>query len=336
MLLLSLLMACAETPPTAAQAAPTAELRTEAVVSAAWRAEEEIAGSLEPIASVQLGFSVPGRMEALLVKRGEPVKAGQALARLDSRIASAQLAQAKAALSGAEAQLAAGEAGLKRLKALHEGGGVSDQQLQDVEAGVAAGRAGVEQAEAAVRLASANYSYHTLTAPIDGVITMGPDNAGTVIGAGMPLFVIEDLSALQLKGSASESSVWLTPGLTGTVSVGFGVEAPATVVRVLPSLDMATRRLPVELRVDAPPEGMRAHAFARAQVTAGEDQLVWSVPEEAVVARPDFCVWRATEGQAERVPVTVVKREGGRALLLGALKEGDQVVLDPPADLGEG
>ncbi|MBK9367614.1 MAG: hypothetical protein IPN01_15075 [Deltaproteobacteria bacterium] len=72
----------------------------------------------------------------------------------------------------------------------------------------------------------------------------------------MPLFVIEDPSA-PAQGLGERELGVAHPGLTGTVSVGFGVEAPATVVRVLPSLDMATRRPPVELRV-LPPAGMRA------------------------------------------------------------------------------
>jgi RND family efflux transporter MFP subunit len=249
MLLLALLLGCSHeagsTP--AAQAAAAPALRTVPTEAIAWRPQLELTGSLDPIASVQLGFDVPGRIEALLVERGQRVEKGTAIARLDSSIAQAQLAQAEAAHTGASAQLAGGEAALARVQQLDAAGGVSKQQLTDAESGVKAGRAGVEQAAAAVRLARTNLGFHTLKAPISGTVTNGPDNAGILIGAGTPLFMIEDLSALQLKATAPESATWLRAGqpaivLPGTPGEVAGV--PATVVRVIPSLDPATRRLP--------------------------------------------------------------------------------------------
>lgn len=340
MLLILSLFACQSepsAPPAAAAATSAYELSP--VETAKYRPEIELTGSLSPIASVQLGFMVGGRVESMAVTRGQAVTAGQSIARLDTDLASAQLAQAEAAAKGAEAQLAAGEAAFARATALFEGKGMSEQQFQDAKAGVEAGRAGVEQARAAARLARANLGFHTLKSPIAGVVSSGPDNPGAVVGPGSPLFVIEDLSALLLKATAPETSVWLKEGLSATVIAGSGITAPATVSRVIPSLDPATRRLPVELRLDSPPAGVRAHSFARAKVQSDADADAFSVPALAVVARPDFVVFAlpkgAPDGQAPtRVPVTVVAQQGERSLVTGALTEGDRVVVDPPSSLG--
>lgn len=334
--ILSLLLACGSQPEDAAPAAVAApSLTTAPVVAASWRPTEEITGSLEPVASVQLGFAVGGRLESLTAARGDVVAQGQVLAKLDTGLAAAQLAQAEAAVAGAEAQLAAGEAAFSRASALYEAKGLSDQQFADAKAGVEAGRAGVEQAKAAARLARENLSYHSLRAPIAGVVTNGPDNAGMVVGPGTALFVIEDLSALQLKGTASEAASWLVAGLSATVIAGNGVSTPATVTRVIPSLDMATRRLPVELRIDAPGPEVRAHSFARATITAGTDQPAFAVPKGALVARPEFLVFRMSGDKPEKVTVTRLGEQGDVAILAGPLSAGDLVVVDPPAGLGE-
>jgi len=62
-------------------------------------------GLIEPTADqVALGFETSGRVVEVSVEEGDRVEAGQLLARLDDRLARAQLARAEAALAGAEAK----------------------------------------------------------------------------------------------------------------------------------------------------------------------------------------------------------------------------------------
>jgi HlyD family secretion protein len=63
-------------------------------------------GSIEPQRTVSLAFLENGRVDALLVERGELVSAGQPLARLDATALELQLAQAEANLAAAEANSA--------------------------------------------------------------------------------------------------------------------------------------------------------------------------------------------------------------------------------------
>lgn len=326
-MLLPLLLACRDAAAPAQASAAAAEVAP--VQAVEWKPSEELTGSLDPVASVQLGFDVPGRIDTLRVHRGDTVQAGDAIARLDARMAEAQLAQAEAALTGARAQVAAGEAAWARMQKLKDAGGVSEQQLTDTDAALQAGRAGVEQAEAAVRLARTYVSNHTLRAPIAGVVTNGPDSAGAMVGGGTPLFLLEDLSALQVKTTAPESASWIAEGLDVTVVTADGSTAPGKVARVIPALDLATRRIPVEIRVDAPPAGLRAHAFVRVRVE-GPPRAAWSVPARALVARPDFCVFV----DEKRVPVTVLAQGDARSPDSWATVDGPladtSVRLDPP------
>jgi RND family efflux transporter MFP subunit len=332
------LAACSKEPAPAAASAPAAvapaAVRTAPVEAVQYRPVVELTGTMSAVASVQLGFDVPGRIEKLLVDRGERVKKGRPIARLDDSMAQAQVAQAQAAVSGARAQVAAGEATLGRLEKLKAAGGVSEQQWSDATAGVAAGRAGVEQAEAALRLAQTHLENHVLRSPISGIVSNGPDNAGMMVGAGTPIFLVEDLSALQVKATAPESASWLAEGQEAEILVPGGEPVQARVSRVIPSLDMATRRIPVEVRVDDPPPSLRANGFARVSVRGAADIPAFQVPAAAVVARPDFCVF-VQEGEVlKRVPVEVLERSNDSVIVRASLAVDAQVVLDPTTAAG--
>ncbi len=337
LLLLGFLLGCAGEPSASAGAATDGPaIVTAGVQSATWRPTVEITGSLDPVASVQVGFDLPGRIDRIITARGAIVAAGDPLASLDRAISSAQLAQADAGVAAAAAGAEAAEKAWTRIEAV--GNAVSDQQRTEVNAALAGARAQLDQARAAHRMARTQLAYHTLKAPIAGLVTSAPDNAGALVGAGSPLFVIEDLSALRLKGTAPETETWLTAGLDvmiypGTPGATQGY--PARVDLVIPSLDPATRRVPVEIRVDQPPTALKAHGFGRAVITAAEEETVWSVPRGALVARPDFSVLVLPEGTDEprRVPVTVLQ-QGDQILVRGELSADDRVVVNPPHGYG--
>jgi RND family efflux transporter MFP subunit len=328
--------ACAREAAVSPADATVASLQTSTVEAAEYTPTAALDGSLEPVAAVQLGFDVPGRVESLLVARGDTVSRGQALATLDAGMARAQLAQAEAAVAGAEAQLAAAEAAWGRAQQLHGAGGMSDQQFGEAEAQIAAGRAGVQQARAAAQLARTHLGNHTLRSPIAGTVSAAPDNAGMMVGAGIPVFLIEDLSSLQLKGSVGESDAWITAGMTASVvpgSPGSTETVPATVLRVLPALDPVTRRLPVELRVESS-ASLRAHGYARATIRATAPLAVVSVPSAAIVARPDFGVVARRDEAWTKVPVAVLVEVGDHTLVRAELQAGETVVLYPPTGVG--
>ena len=317
--------------------AALAEVHTAQVTTGAYTPETSLDGSLDPVASVQLGFDVPGRIEKLLVKRGDVVSKGRVLATLDDGMARAQAAQADAAVSGAEAQLAAGEAGWAKAQQLHTAGGMSDQQFKDAEAGILSGRAGVEQAKAAQLLAHTHLANHALKAPISGTISNCPDNAGMMVGAGTPLFLLEDLSTLQLKGSVGEEAGWVAAGMMAEVkpgTPGSTETAQATVVRVLSALDPMTRRLPVELSLSPTSSAFRAHGYARATIRASQAVDALSVPSAAVVARPDLSVVVQRGATYVRVPVRVLQELGETTLIAGELTAGEAIVLYPASGLG--
>lgn len=136
-------------------------------------------GNVE-IREVQLGFRLPGRIEALLVDEGDRVMPGQVLAKLDTRplqdlLASAdarlaaasagvardingtrpqELAEAQAAVVAARATLLEANRQLTRREALVGRGFISKADVQTAQAGVDSATARVASASAALSLAA--------------------------------------------------------------------------------------------------------------------------------------------------------------------------------------
>lgn len=103
-------------------------------------------GAIEPEGQLALVFRGAGRVGEVLVKKGDPVTAGQVLARLETEDLDLALAQAETALIISQAQLA-------RLKTPPE-----EVDLAAAQAAVASAEASADSAQAALASAEAAYS----------------------------------------------------------------------------------------------------------------------------------------------------------------------------------
>jgi HlyD family secretion protein len=87
-----------------AESQPNIKALTAPVETQPLTVKVEASGTIEPIDTVNVSSEVAGRLAELYVDRGDQVKAGDTLARLDSSEQQAQLAQAQGRLAEAEAE----------------------------------------------------------------------------------------------------------------------------------------------------------------------------------------------------------------------------------------
>lgn len=191
-----------------------------------------------------LGFQGAGRVLEVRVAEGAMVEEGSELARLDARERDAALDAAQAQLAAAEArleelsrgarpqELATAEAAmraaarradeaareLERAQILHDGGAISQQDLDQAETRVELARAGrdqaeqtlalvregpraeqvavqralVEQAEANVARVSAALANTVIHAPFPGIVTVRHREPGEAVAPGMPVLTVLD------------------------------------------------------------------------------------------------------------------------------------------------
>lgn len=150
-------------------------------------------GNFQAVQQLDFSAETPGRITRLYVKEGSVVKAGQVLAEIDNRVASADLQSAQATLRQAELDY-------ERFQKAFRSGGVSQKQVDDMKIQLEAAQARNAQA--------GKISGNTrLTAPISGVINQKYVETGTYLSAGNKLFEIVDVSKMKLVVNVPEAQV---------------------------------------------------------------------------------------------------------------------------------
>jgi RND family efflux transporter MFP subunit len=307
-----------------------------------------------------------GRLEWLGVTEGSRVKAGEVIARLDSRdvVAQAQSAEAnvrasRAALAQAQAEEWEANVQLKRNEDLLAAGFVSRSVVDTAKAradragaGVANARAAIGVAEANARNAEVAVDYTQIRAPFDGVILSKSANVGDMVtpfssaadskGA---VVTMADMSTLEVEADVSESSLV-------KIKVGQPCEIildalPDTrfrgrVSRMVPTVDRAKATVMTKVQFDAIdprilPEMSAKVSFLSQEVTAAQQQPRLAVAPDALLSRGGGDVLFAVrDGKAVEVRVARGDKIGDVVVISGDVRSGEKAVLKPPADLQSG
>jgi RND family efflux transporter MFP subunit len=268
---------------------------------------------------------------------GDKVEEGAALAVLDGSIAGAQVSQAEAGVRAAAANLALAEDQAKRTEALAAQKAIAEAQAEQARQQVALAKAQLESAKAQAQLAHTGAGLHTVRAPFKGIVTRAPTAAGGVVAPGTPLIHVEDTARLRLSAAVSEDDAPL-------VKVGAPVKVTyrervvvGRVSAVVPSLDPATRRAPVEVEVQndhgAP---LLAWSFVRARIDAEGEVDAARIPAQARRPGSQDEVVKVEGGKAKIVHVSHVVDEDGSWIVRAGIMPGDRVVLQPDPETKDG
>jgi RND family efflux transporter MFP subunit len=280
---LLILTACARTPEASA---PTPSLTVSLVQPTTQTIVREVpaSGVVTAWEEIQIGAALAGvRVEAVLVEVGDSVKKGDVLVRLDARIATAQLAQAEAAVSEARASLDLAVARAKRTKALAAEALVPAQDVDDVVAGEARARAQLDTTEAARRSAQLQVEFAVVVAPENGVVASRTVQPGQMVGGTDLLRLIRD-GRLEWRAELDEQDLLrVAVGASATVEAADGAAVTGRVRRIAPGLDQSRRTGTVFVELPRP-GALRAGTFAAGRILVGTGTAL-TVPAEAVVRR---------------------------------------------------
>lgn len=302
-----------------------------------WNPRVELTGTLRPWREAELGFELPGRLVKLNVATGDKVKSGALLAVLDASRAGAQVNQAVAQTRAAEANLALAEDNLKRTEALVASRSIPEAQAEQARQQVALARAQLDGARATTVLAQHGAGQHTLVAPFEGVITRAPSAVGSVVNPGVALIRVEDVSRFRLSASVSEEEADLVR-VDSPVTIAYKERTvTGKVIAVIPSLDQATRRAPVEILVPndsgAP---LLGYGFVRAYIRGQKEIDALRVPAAARRPGSQNELVKVVGGKAARIRVAHVVDADGSWIVTGGLSPDDALVLSPSDDLKDG
>lgn len=300
-----------------------------------------VQGSVRTKFTAAVASRLPGTVDEVLADEGDVVKAGQplfqvdrvnlenqvAIAKDDQAVARAAREEALAAQAEAEAAHAKAETDATRFRRLYnESRSVTkdawekaELQLRSAAATLARAKAAVATADAkilqaatALRIAEKNLADSRGLAPFDGVITRKLQDRGDYVGAGTPIFMLDDPRVREL-------CLTLTADRYADVAVGktlvaadFGQELPVTYKA--PTVNPLTRTF--ELRAVTKPDpavapGMLCGArivFARrtgfglpagAVALRGGREVAFVVGDDGVVAAVEAKRGASADGMVE-------------------------------------
>lgn len=307
---------------------------------AKWVPRVDVTGSLKPWREADVGFETPGRLVRVGVAVGDRVTEGQLLAVLDASRAVAQVGQAESQVAAAQASLALTQDNLRRTEALAASKSVPEAQVEQARSQVALARAQLDGALATTRFAKTSAGLSSIRAPFAGIVTRAPTGIGSVVNPGVPLVHVEDVSRFRLSATIGEEDAPLV-GVGSMVKVRYRDRAvTGKLVALVPSLDQATRRAPVEIEVPNEQGQLLAWSFVRARIQGTREIDAVRIP--AVARRPgsqDEVVTVIDAGgkkTAKIAKVSFAVDEDGTLVVQRGLLADDTVILSPSVELRDG
>ncbi len=241
-----------------------------------------VTGALKAVNSAFVKARVAGELQGLSVREGDPVKAGQVIARIDATEIQSRLRQAQDQADAARAQVDIAQRQFDNNKALMDQGFISKTALDTSGSSLAGAKATYHAALAAADIVRKSLADTVLAAPISGVVSQRLAQPGERVAVDTRIIEIVDLSRLELEAAVSASdAVRVRVGQSAVLRVeGQGEPVRARVVRINPSTQAGSRSVMVYLAVE-PAAVLRQGLFAEG--TLGTESLrTLAVPLGAV------------------------------------------------------
>lgn len=362
------------TVPEAIRARP--EVRTVTVSVERGRAADALVvatGYLESRRQARIGARAAGRIEQLNVEEGVRVKVGEVLGVLEHNDMDAALNAMRATAERARSEVAEQEIEISRLQRelaraerLHAARTITEAEYDtakfNYEAAVARRNslvAAVTLADARVQEAEQLLENMFIRAPFEGTVisrdaevgeSILPGGMGEASGRGS-VVTIADLDHLEVDCDVKEDYInRVLPGQLAEVVVDAvpGERFQGRVRKIIPMGDRARATIKVKVEVlnaDGRlfPEMSSTVYFLPAETSsatsaAAEDLPRVFCPENSVQrdAQGAWVLVLNAESRVARVAVTVGESRDGRTEILEGLQGGEQVLVNPPADIRDG
>lgn len=259
------------------------------------------------------------RIEKIFVEVGDVVKKGQQLVKMEST----QLATSLAQLDNLKIEL-------ERVKALYQSGGVSKQQLDQLQM----------QYDVAKKSAENLKDNIYLTSPINGIVTARNFDNGDV-AAGQPILQVMQINPVKLKINIPESfynNVKKGMQVTAKTEIFGEEEFAGTVSLIYPTIDPLTRTFTCEVKVNNANSKLKPGMFGRVELNLGKAATIM-VSDKAVVKQSgsnDKYIFVENNGVVEYRKVQLGRRIEDKIEIISGIADGENVVITGQSKLMDG
>ncbi|NJB66397.1 multidrug efflux system membrane fusion protein [Desulfobaculum xiamenense] len=315
-------------PPTAHAEKPAAIVKTSTIGQGTIQAAATFTGSTQFHRQANLASELSGLVEKVFVDEGDTVKAGEALACLNTELLDCSIAAARAALAEQKAVLDNARIDLERKKNLIDGSVISRDEYDSAFYAERTASARYATLEAELESLLTQRRKACVTAKFDGVVLVRHVQEGEWITPSSALFTVAAAKEVEVRVHVPQRHLpALRKGAQVTVAI-LGEEQEGTIRAIVPDGDPKTRTIPVIIRLRD--RGTAAGLEASVTMTVGETKTALIAPRQALVRHANgdgYSVFTIRDGKAWAVPVRV---EGYAGDMVGfssdALKAGAPIV----------
>ncbi|MCZ7929844.1 efflux RND transporter periplasmic adaptor subunit [Agrobacterium pusense] len=294
-----------------------------------------ISGELQPISRVVIRAREAGKILEMTVREGQPVKAGDLLARFETDELQSTLLLRQSDRNAAEAELTLAMQALARTEQLAAKNIASAEQLDKAKSDVVVKTARVQSLSAQVDIARLALRNAEIRAPFDGTVTRRVAETGSRISADGELLTLVDSSMLEAKVLVATRDVpRIALGQTADLEIDglSGDAVRSTVDRINPLAEEGTRFVAVYLRLANRDGRLWGGMFASGSILLREKNDALVVP--AIALRKDetgYHVLKVLNGHLRRQAVALGARwNGGSSVEIAAGLNGGETILTAP------
>jgi multidrug efflux system membrane fusion protein len=306
-------------------------------------------GTVQPMAVVAIKSRVDAQVQEVAVPDGATVKAGQLLAKLDSRQVEAQIKQAEASLARNRTVLEQANRDVARFEELVARNAGTKVNLDNAKTQVAAAQASIMGDEAQIENLKVQLSFYTIRAPISGRIGTVNVKAGNIIRAGdnnatgtlativqtTPIYVVFSapqrlLADFRAATKGADSFVDATPqGSTKPVR--------GRIAFIDNTIDPATGTVAVRAEFENADDQLWPGQLCNLRIVLRSEPDVVSVPRMATQSgQTGSFVYVVENGVARVRPVKIGRTQDGRDIVTEGLKGGESIVVEGALGLFNG
>ncbi|MGC8763006.1 MAG: efflux RND transporter periplasmic adaptor subunit [Acidobacteriota bacterium] len=285
-----------------------------------------------------------GYLKRWAVDIGAQVKAGQALAEIETPELDQELDQARHQLAQAQAALSLAKITEERYAGLVKSASVSEQENAEKQADLALKAAQEKAALANVRRLEQLKGFALVTAPFAGTVTQRNVDVGDLVaaGGGKPLFRLAQTGRLRVYADVPQN-------MAAAIAAGQRAEVlfperpnetyEARVLSTAGALDPSSRTLRVELELDNAGGCLLAGSYAQVRFTGvGASKPPLTLPGNTLIFRaegPQVAVVEA-DGKVDLRSIKLGRDFGQTIEVLSGVAASDRVILNPADSLVSG
>jgi RND family efflux transporter MFP subunit len=312
-----------------------------------------------------LGFeaaNIYARASGYVLKRyvdiGDHVKAGQLLAEITAPEVEAQVAQyqnslqqAQATIRQNQAQRASTQVTSMRSSVLAkegwdtlEQGDVDRYSYQAQQHATTAAGYNAAAMEQQLKYYNQQKIYQQVVAPFDGVITQRNIDVGSLITAdaagGTSMFSLQQSDVIRVWVYVPQDDAFgVKPGIEAVVRVPAmpNLRFDGKVTRIADALQPGTRTLLTEVDVPNPESALQPGVYCTVELKIPRQSPALTVPGSAIIFNQDGMQVAVVEnGVVHLHKITITTDYGTEVEVSEGVKEGDQVILQPPVNVADG